>query len=600
MVEEGEVRDKWGLGFAPPKYWDKRYVRNLEKLPKPIYKIKKEEDVYIPTRDGDKICVDVYRPDAEGKFPALLAFSAYGKSSQGVKVPPQGWDSHVFDHCVEAGDIEFFVTRGFAFVIADPHGIGKSEGEWYGPYSKKEQEDCYDVIEWIAKQPWCNGNVGMIGISYFGIIQLLAAAQQPPHLKAIMPIECTDDWYLHAYPGGILYTFYYDLESNIAMNNPVPESFKLYTEEEIKEKIKELLRNTDIKNNSYLVRVLTTWPPKNHPVFFDALLHPLDGPFWRERSAYPKYDKIKVPVYLCDPWRQPRRYIQGLWRAFMDPKLNVPKKAMVFETWEMTRLPYRIANPEILVWYSHWLLGIDTWIMEEPPIKIFVSGVNKYRYEHEFPLARTKWTKFYLKRFGGLATEPEEDEDLPPDSFVHVPPTVTNEIQSLNYLTEPFVEPLEITGPIVLYIYVSIDAEDGNLIVKLWDVDSDGKRVGLPISQGSIRLSHRVLVKEKSKPWWPVYDHTKALPLEPNKIYEYAIECIVTSHVFLPGHRLELEIKAMDPQPVRHWNKITFLGPLPSYKVINYKIYRDKNHPSHLLLPVIPETPDELWVQPLE
>ncbi len=585
------------MGEKIPKYWDIRYVKNLDKLPKPIYKIKKEEDVYVPTRYGDKLCVDIYRPDAEGKFPALLAFSAYGKSSQAVKIPPQGWDSHVFDHCVEAGDIEFFVTRGFVFVIADPHGIGKSEGEWYGPYSKKEQEDCYDLIEWIAQQPWCNGNVGMIGISYFGIIQLLAAAQQPPHLKAIMPIECTDDWYLHSYPGGILFTFYYALESNIAMNNPVPESSKLYSEEELKRKIKERLEDPDIKNNSCLVRVLTTWPPKNHPVFFDILLHPFDGQFWHERSAYTKYDKIKIPVYLCDPWRQPRRYVQGLWRAFMDSKLNVSKKAMVFETWETTRLPYRIANYEILRWYSHWLLGIDTGIMDEPPIKIFVSGVNKYRWEYEFPLTRTKWTKFYLRTFGRLDTEPEQDENIPPDGLTHIPPTVTTEVHSLRYSTEPFLEPFEITGPIAMYVYAAIDAEDANIIVKLWDIGPDGKRIGFPLSVGCLRLSHRALIEKESKPWWPVHDHTKAVPVKPNEIYEYVIDCITTSHVFLPGHRLELEIKTMDPTPIQHWNKIPLLGPLPSSRVIHYKIYRDKKYQSRLLLPVIPETPEELWVK---
>ena len=83
--------------------------------------------------------------------------------------------------------IDFFVKRGYAQVIPDPRGIGKSEGEFYGIYCKQEQEDCYDIIEWIAQQPWCDGNIGMLGISWFGIIQRLVAALQPPHLKAIFP-----------------------------------------------------------------------------------------------------------------------------------------------------------------------------------------------------------------------------------------------------------------------------------------------------------------------------------------------------------------------------------------------------------------------------
>ena len=149
--------------------------------------IARDMDVMVPMRDGIKICVDVYRPDAPGKFPALLAFAIYNKDFQGpdmaAALPPQPAWSPLWTGPMEAGDTKFFVSRGYVHVIGSPRGVGKSEGggsrEW----------DCYDLIEWIAAQPWCDGNVGMVGISGFGAEQLAVAKKQPPHLKAIFPFD---------------------------------------------------------------------------------------------------------------------------------------------------------------------------------------------------------------------------------------------------------------------------------------------------------------------------------------------------------------------------------------------------------------------------
>lgn len=147
--------------------------------------IARDLDVMVPMRDGVKICIDVYRPDAPERFPALLAFAVYNKDFQGPDaaeaLPPQPAWSPLWTGPMEAGDTKFLVSRGYAHVIGSPRGIGKSQGggsrEW----------DCYDLVEWIAAQPWCDGNVGMVGISGFGAEQLAAAKKQPPHLRAIFP-----------------------------------------------------------------------------------------------------------------------------------------------------------------------------------------------------------------------------------------------------------------------------------------------------------------------------------------------------------------------------------------------------------------------------
>src|SRR6516225_7577914 len=162
--------------------------------PGPVYDRKPEFsdiacdiDVTVPMRDGIKLCVDVYRPNATGKFPALLAFAIYNKDIQGPDLaealPPQPAWSPLWTGPMEAGDTKFFVSRGYVHVIGSPRGVGKSQGggsrEW----------DCYDLIEWIAAQDWCDGNVGMVGISGFGAEQLAVAKQAPPHLKAIFPFD---------------------------------------------------------------------------------------------------------------------------------------------------------------------------------------------------------------------------------------------------------------------------------------------------------------------------------------------------------------------------------------------------------------------------
>jgi hypothetical protein len=597
MPSVKETSAKTELERFPP-YWDKRYVKRAENHSRPTYQINEEKDVIIELPDGVRLCADIYRPDVDGEeFPALLAWSPYGKSVQSIRRPAQPVESLVFDHTMEAGDIDYFVKRGYVYVIPDPRGIGKSEGEWHGFYGPKEQEDLYTVIEWIAQQPWCSGNVGMGGLSYFGMTQLLAAAQQPPHLKAIMPISVNDDYYLHCYYGGILNTYYYGFLDLCPVNNGVSESEKQYTEEELKQEIADRLKDPDIANISYFVKLLTTWPPRFHTWFLDILLHPLDGPFWHARSSCRKVDKVKIPVSLCGHLSPSGRYQP--FNSFIDPNLNVPKKLTIFGIhWKVLKLPYRFAKQDVLRWYDHWLKEIDTGVMDEPPIKVFVRGVNKYRFEKEWPPKRTKWTKLFLKRFGRLETEPEHNEEIIPDSLVHIPPTISTEVPALKYATERLSEPMEVTGPITLYLYSAIDKEDANFIAKLWDLLPNGERI--PLSNGYLKASHRTLMKEKSRPWLPVHDHTRSVPVKPGEINEYVIEMITTVNVFLPGHQIELEITTMDPMPQHKfmWTKMTMMGSLPSSGQIKYDIYRDKAHQSHLLLPVIPTSDPDLWLKP--
>lgn len=597
-MTQQEILDQGGLTRIPP-YWDSRYTKNLDKLSKPIYKVKEERDVWMTLRDGTRLCVDVFRPDCEQKCPALLSWAAYGKTIQSMKrgsIPPE---SLMFDHSLEAGDIDFFVSRGYAFVIPDPRGIGKSEGEFYGVYNPLEQQDTYDVIEWLATLPWCDENVAMLGYSYFGIIQMLSAAQQPPHLRCIMPLSFTNDYYQHGYYGGVPSTYmsmYWEL---CPSNNPMPWSTKLYSDETLKRMMEERLKDPDVAFNSYFTKILTTWPPRYHTFYLDYLLHPFDGPYWQARSAQFMYDKVKVPVYLKCGWSPNGRWSNPVFHAMNDPRLNVYKRAMVGEAYSGLELPYRFMNEECLRWYDHWLKGVDTGMLDEPPYKINIINAG-YRYEQEWPLKRTEWRKLYLRSFGKLRWEPDPEADLPPDSFNHIPPNISNKQDSLSYVTDIFNRPMEFTGPIALYLYASIDAEDANFIVKVWDVLPGGSR--LPISRwGALRASHP-LVPEESTPWLPVHDNTRSVPVTPGEVREYVVEVNPIGMVIQPGHRLELEIMSTDYNEYQKYSwtgKVGSMGPVPGAKAVNYKLYRDARFQAHLLLPYIPDSPRDNWLRPL-
>lgn len=589
------------LGLANlPNYWDRRYSKNLDQLSKPQYAVKEMRDVWLTLRDGVRLCVDVFLPEGLEDAPALVSWSAYTKTMQSIKrgaIPP---DSILFDHSLEAGDIEYFVSRGYAYIIPDPRGIGKSEGEFYGVYNPQEQVDTYDVIEWVAEQSWCNGNVGMIGYSYFGIIQILAAAQQPPHLKCIMPCSFVDDYYQHGYYGGVGGTYmsiYWELSP---ANNPVPWSMKMYGPEKVKQMMEERLKDPDIALNSYFTKILTTWPPKYHTFYLDYLLHPLDGEYWKQRSANQIYEKVKVPVYLHCAWSPVGRWSSPIFDAMNDDRLACPKRLGVLEGYDGLELPYRALNEECLRWYDHWLKDVDTGIMDEPPYKFQVlnSGI---RYEHEWPLARTKWKKLYLRSFGKLRWDPDPEGNLEPDGFMHIAPNVSTTENKLVYKTAMFPQDMEFTGPIELRLFAAIDAEDANFIVKLNDVFPGGFKHPLH-RYGALRASHP-LNEEKSRIGRPVHDNTREEKVTPGEIREYVIEINPTAMVIPAGHHLELEIGSTNTNPSQadSWTgKVGNMNVIPSAKTIAYRIYRDKDHPSHLVMPLIPHTPPENWLQPVQ
>lgn len=557
---------------------------------KPVYKMKSEKNLYVKVRDGISIACDVYHPDAEGKFPALLGMSPYGKDVQMLKVPGKPRLSAEWGN-IEAGDTEFFVTRGYAHVLADVRGTGYSEGS-YDICQRKEQEDGYDLVEWIARQPWCDGNVGMLGVSYYAFIQYLVAAQQPPHLKAIFPHDGWADMYRDiSHHGGILMHGWLPYFNNVILAwNNMPASKKLYDPEELK-RLVEKWKNNEVVNKSHFLYNCLLFP-QYLPLVFDWLINEHDGPYYQERSAYTKFDKIKIPTYLGTEFSEYPviMHLPGAFKGWAG--INAPKKLAVRPT--TPKVPFFEFHDEILRWYDYWLKGIDTGIMSEPPIKIWVRGADEWRYGDDWPLRDTRWTNFYL-RFQKLLKEQPPSDGETPDTFTHKPvfpitgrgTPIQPAPEYLSYTGDALEKDLEVVGPVALYVYASLSGDDADFIVKLKDVSPDGSEFVL--SRGWLKASHREIDPDKSKPWQPYHPHTRSIPVVPGEINEYAIEIRPIANLFKKGHKIKLEIMGCD-YPLDK-DDLTLSWPQWSHlshdKEVSYQIYHSPQYPSRLVLPVM-------------
>jgi predicted acyl esterase len=555
-----------------------------ELISKPEYGIKEERGIMVATRDGTKLSINIFRPDAPGKFPALLALSPYGKEEQELLLPPQPlYKSPIWDGNIEAGDTTELVPRGYVHIIGDVRGTGASEGEYYGTYTSLEGRDGADLVEWIAAQPWCDGNVGMVGYSYYSKIQIKVAIEQPPHLKCIFVSHVDADHYRESvYHGGILSLFPYGIwdgrhgTSGFAPRNAKSAAQRDMSPAEFERRRQELLNDADIKHypNCYH---LALYPHKN-PRFFDMMMYQFDGPFYWDRSGYPYFDKIKVPIHVVGKCAHEGT---GFWKVYAG--INVRDKKLYVKAADAEERPWREDLDTLIRWYDHWLKGKDTGMMDEPPIKLFVMGINQFRFEKEWPLPGIEYTPCYLRRWEELSFEPELFQ-YEPDGFFQQPLFVSQKRDSVIYNSPPLAEDLACIGPAAIKFFASIDRDDTNWIISLADISPTGAETRL--TKGYLKASHRELDLEKSTLQEPYHPHKRSEPVRPGEIYEYNIALGMVSNVFKAGHRIKLKIESMesprDPEMQIHYHPH-----LPTSRTTVHKIYRDRNYRSHVLLPVI-------------
>jgi len=548
MKKDSDASQKKPTSSVEPFYPDEIVLRRL-----PPQGVKLDANVYVKMRDGVKVAVDIYSPVAKGRYPAILSMSPYLKEIQ--QQPPE------YSHFIEAAATDFYVPKGYVHVIAQIRGSGFSQGQ-YNFWDIVEQRDGYDLVEWIAQQPWCNGNVGMMGLSYFAMIQWLVAAQKPPHLRCIVPVNGMTDFYRgFMYPGGTLRSGFVAPLAAAMISMcvwPGPVDGKL--------------------------------PPANF--FADLASHPEDGPYYWERSGWTKLDDIDIPVLNVVVQLN---FIHSCSQLDSHSRLKGPKKLLVVPPagWfsHLQFLRNRPFNEQILRWLDHWLKGIDTGIMDEPPVAIYDTGKEEWRYENEYPLARTEWKKFYLHSsskgpateppYGLISTEPPGREE--PDRYVS-PESISLLREGkpvLTYATPPLDADITVWGPLGTVIYGSSTGLDTTWFVKLRDVGPDGKVTLL--SQGNLKASYREVDKGKSKPGQPFHQFQNPVLLEPDTVYEFQIEMVPIFYTFKKGHRIWVHIASDDPSFYAQFH----LLPIHAENTI----YHDKTYPSHLVLPVIPDAP---------
>jgi predicted acyl esterase len=547
-----------------------------------------EKDVKIPLRDGAVLYADVFRPEnGDETFPAIMSLGPYQKDK--LWIPPDDLEEKANPYMAwETANPLWWCPRGYACVRVDARGSGKSPGK-SEPNSYQEAIDYYDAIEWMAKRGWCNGNIGTLGISYHANSQWRAASLQPPSLKAIIPWEGRADLYRdQAFHGGILALGFINTWISTNMAHHLMGKPREY--------------NPDAFNNNML---------------WDWMSHSLDSDFWRVRSA--RWEKVTVPMYSVGNWTGNGLHLRGNTEGYM-LAASKNKKLRLHTGTHFHPFHSEEGRLDQLRFFDHWLKGNDTGIMEEPPVKLQIrtgGGLKdyKFRFENEWPIARTKWTKMYLKinsetqnkngsPEGDLVTDSVEAEKK--STYAASPPTHAGTASSapsvnagsvgrvgISFQTPPLTEDTEVTGPIVLVFWASSSSEDMDVFATIRNIDANGKDVWeagqqgwdeVPVAKGYLRVSHRKLDPEKSLPYRPYHAHTERHWLKPDEVVECHLEIWPSCMVFKKGHRIQLDVQSKDgvgSSVYRHYPADYNIG-------ANNTIHAGGKHESYLLLPIIP------------
>ena len=550
------------------------------------------KNLEVPMRDGVNLIADVYHGTENKPRPALVALSPYGKELQAMALtmPAQRRPSPMWDGCIEAGDITRVVKEDYAHVIGDLRGTGHAEGEHIGNYNAggvSLGQDAYDFIEWVAEQPWCDGNVGMIGISYFGSMQVLAAAERPPHLKAIFVSGGHYDFYETTYHGGIMWFMPRAAregrggDSGWAFTDNVKSRMlETFSPGEIQERVAERLADPDVAAWPNLVHVLNY--PKNHEAWFDIITNELDGEWYEERNPITLAPNIDIPVYLQID--QGRGWTMDGTIELFDA-LQGPKKLDIGSYPPMQSRPFIEEHDKMFRWYDYWLKGIENGAMDGPAVNVFVEGSREIASGEQWPPLPVEYRPLYLRPRRKLSFEPElmGAEYAAPDGFYQAPLTVTDKVEILRWDTEPFDEPTEMIGTGAAHIFAEIDQDDTNFILRMWDTAPNGKRQ--LITTGYLKASHREL-DERTTEGNPYHPHTRTEPVEPGTVEEYVLRLYPFANTFKQGHRLTVELSNAEPLADEH---NSLLPPdafhLPVGRPVTHKIYRDAKHQSRLVLP---------------
>ncbi|MBI1990147.1 MAG: CocE/NonD family hydrolase [Betaproteobacteria bacterium] len=504
-------------------------------------------DVPIAMDDGLVLRADVFRPVAEGRYPALVSYGPYGKGLAFQEGYKTAWEIMCRENpdavtgstnkyqSWEVVDPEKWVPDGYVCVRVDSRGAGRSPG-YLSHNNARENRDFHLCIEWTAAQPWCSGKVGLNGISYYASSQWRAAATQPPHLAAICVWEGWVDNYRDSNRhGGIICVFrknWQDMQVKTVQHGVGSRGAKSRITGELVCGPETLSEEELVKNRENL------WQ--------SVLTRPLDGPYYHERTG--DLSKVTVPLLSAGNWGgqglHPRGNFEGYMRAASQRKwLEVHGGSH----WAPFYTDYGVKLQKRF--FDFFLKGIANGWDRQPRVLLQVRHPGEKfveRHENEWPLARTAWTHFYLDpRDKSLALTPVAAEQ-----------SITYDAMGdgVTFSTPALEQETEITGPSALKLFVSSSTSDADLFIVLRVFDPHGKEVVFqgaldphtPIGQGWLRASHRKLDPKLSLPYRPYHTHDEHQPLTPGQVYELDIEIWPTCIVVPKGYRVALTVRGKD------------------------------------------------------
>jgi predicted acyl esterase len=522
--------------------------RDYRNLSQPAHAIALDDDVPVPMRDGIDLLADVHRPVQPGRYPVLVAASPYPRQIQDLGAPA-GF--------IEAGTSDFFVPRGYVHVIANNRGTGGSGGT-FGFFDSQERLDMYDLVEWAAAQPWSDGNVGMIGISYFAGTQMEAAVERPPHLKAIMPIAGTFDLYETATHHGLMSSgFITPFLSMIGLT--AGQTNKLWRSKlidaaravllipAIHKKFESFNGEEAIAGLKLLLRMHHDPHPWDDLWRAIAAEHPLRDAWWDDRNLLPLLDRVEVPVYLGCDWQNVPLHLPHTFKAIeklsRSPHVQVAMMGEHGLAW-----PWESLHIEALAWFDHWLKSHDTGILDGPRIRYVVSGADGWRATESWPPSEFV-RRDYLLRGDGLLG----DDEGTPGSRTYMNlgaglnrprASETDPHAFLVWDTAPLSEDLDVVGPIELQLDAACTAPDTAFIATLQDIAETGEVTD--VTAGYLRAGLRTIDEAASKPGAPVLDCRTFSAVPIGEAVRYRIPLVPNARRFKKGHRIRLHLTTDD------------------------------------------------------
>lgn len=549
-----------------------------------------EKDVPIRMSGGAVLRANVYRPSEDGCFPVVMAKGAYGKDVHFRDAFPDQWKRLKqiypgFDSDGTSGrhlrwetvDPERWVPDGFVVINVQSRGTGTSPG-YLDPYSPAETSDYAEAIDWAGVQPWSNGKVGLLGVSYYATKQWQVAALQPKHLAAIVPWEgCCDfyrEWSRH---GGIRARFPVDWWPRQILPNQHGNGENPNADPDTGEPT----------NGPVLSREMLSG---NRAAFPDDILdHVLDDEWYHDRT--PDFDRITVPLLSAANWGGPGLHLRGNIEGFLAAAST--RKWLSFHVgthFESFYLPDYVALQKRF--FDRYLKDIDNGWENEPPVRLSVRGPGGItsRAEREWPLARTAWQKWYLDADGSSLsmTAPIKDASSAYEAMD----------DGLHFTTSPFETETEFTGPLMARLFMSSSTTDMDIFATLRLIAPNGAEVVFvgaheqtPVTRGWLRASHRKLDPEHSLPYRPYHSHDEIRKLEPDAVTELEVEIWPTSIVCPAGYQLVLTLQGRDFEydvPGRMLHNDPADRPANEFGGVN-TVHTGPAHPSYLLMPHIPQ-----------